>query len=185
MSVLLQYNFTSSLSPSTVVSGVSGSDITNGSLTTMATTSLGYSSDPVLQLAPTGSGVDAASAISSNSYFFFTITPNGGKKISLTTLTWNGARGNVSTPRGWAVRSSIDSYSSSLGAADYTAQRTTFEAISIDLSGAAFQNVTSPITFRIYVYCPASSNTVETDDITLNGAVANTGNTSGFMSFMI
>ena len=98
--------------------------------------------------------------------------------MSFTTLTFSGARGSTSTPRGYVVRSSADNYAANICAADFTVQQPTFQTITCDLSGAIYQSLTSAVTFRIYAYAPSTSNQVQYDDITINGTVADVGSTS-------
>ena len=176
MATLLQYALTgSSFAATTVASGVTGGVATSNLLTSFTAGNNGYSSDPVSSAGPASGATSAATAITADAYFYITITPTSGNSISLTTLTMNMARGGAATPRGYDVRSSADDYASTLGTADLTAQRTTFQAISIDLSGASFQGVTSSITFRIYVYAPSTANVIDWDDLTINGTVASSG----------
>lgn len=172
MSILIQYAFTTNLTPTTTASGVSGGTITNASLSNCVRASNGYSSDPELQLNPSSGATSMALAVTNSSYCSFNITPDVGKKISLTTLTFNGARGGSGTPRGYGVRSSIDGFASNLSTGDFSTVRPNWSAVSVDLSGAGFQNVTSAITFRLYDYAPNSGNSCEYDDITINGTVA-------------
>ena len=173
--LLLQYNFTTTAAPTTTTSGVIGGSVTNQSLTSLGIESLGYAADPILVAAPTSGATSAAAAITNDSYLYFTITPITGKSLSLSTLTFNIARGGAATPRGYDVRSSADSYAATLGTAAVSSQRTTFTPVSIDLSGAAFQNLTTATTFRIYLYSPATTNTLDLDAITVNGTVGETG----------
>ena len=177
MTVLLQFNLTSDFVASTTASGITTGAVTDqsGSLTSFTRGGAGYSSDSVSSAGPASGAVDAASAVTTNSYFFTTINPLSGKQISLTTLTINMARGGTAAPRGYAVRSSADSFAANLQTANFTAQRPTFEAISVDLSGASFQNVAGPISFRIYVYAPSTVNVIDWDDLTINGTVADSG----------
>jgi len=176
MAVLLQYNATTDLAPSTTASGVSGATLTNNLLTSFIRGNAGgYSSEPVVGAAPASGSTTSATAVSTDSYFNFTITPASGKKISLTTLTFNVSRGGASTPRGYVVRSSADSYAANLATADVATQRFTFTAVSVDLSGSSFQNSTSSISFRIYVYAPSTVNFLDIDDIIVNGTVADSG----------
>ena len=58
-------------------------------------------------------------------------------------------RGGGSTPRGYDVRSSVDNFAATLGTADVPTARPAFTAVSIDLSGSAFQNLAA-ITFKIF-----------------------------------
>lgn len=170
MAVLLQYNFTTDLLPTTIAAGVSGSQATNSSLVAMALASLGYSSDPILNTNPTAASTTAAQAITNNSYFYVNITPTSGNTMSLTTLTFNIARGGASTPRGYDVRSSANAFATTLGTADVATARPTFTAVSIDLSAAAYQTVSGTLTFRIYLYAPSENVQMDLDTIVINGS---------------
>jgi hypothetical protein len=77
-------------------------------------------------------------------YYYFTITPNPGYSLSLGSFTYTGQRSGTG-PRSFAFRSSLDNFATNVGPAN-TNGRT------IDLSASAFQNITSPITFRFYGY---------------------------------
>lgn len=175
MTVLLQYNITTDLAPSTTATGITGATLTNASLTTFARDTPGYATDGVVLAIPPTGATSAALAITNNSYFFFSITPTAGKVMSLTSMTFNIARGGASTPRGYDVRSNADSYAASLGTADVNTQRVTFTGVTIDLSGASFQSQTGAISFRVYIYCPTNANSLDLDDLIINGTVADTG----------
>lgn len=170
MGVLVQYSLTgSSLATTSNDTNVSGGSLTNGSLTSMAADTPGYASDPALVCAPAASATSEATAVTNSSYYSFTVTPGSGVSMNLTTLTFNAARGGAGTPRGYGVRSSIDAYAADIQTADLTTVRPTFSAISVDLTGASYQKLTAAVTFRIYVYAPSTGNSVDFDDITLNG----------------
>ncbi len=174
MATLLQYLFTSgSAGPQTQAAGITGGNVTNGSLSYFDTNGDdGWASKPVVTANPPASTTTAALSVTKNSYFYLTATPSAGKKISLAALTLNAGRGGSSTPRGIKVRSSIDSYAADLYSAALATATPTWTAINIDLTGAAFQNLTAAITFRFYVWAPTSSNSVDSDAITLTGTVA-------------
>ncbi len=177
MAILLAYAHTGGvLTPTTTASGVGGSTAINGSLSSFATGSgLGYATEPVVIANPTSGATSATLAVTNSSNFSFAITPNAGNSISLTTLTFNIARGGAATPRGYDVRSSADGYATTLGTAAVATTRPNWTAVSIDLSGASFQSTTSTITFRIYIYAPSTVNSLDIDDIVLNGTVASSG----------
>lgn len=178
MTVLLKYAVTgSTLNPTTTASGASGSALANGSLYSFTVASQGYASDPEAKAGATSSGANMATALASNSYFYFTVTPDSGKHLDLTSLGFNCAAGTSVGVRGWGIRSSVDAYASTIATAVCATVRTTWGAVSVDLTGASFQGLTGAVTFRVYVYATTSTNTAEFDDITLNGAVA-TGATS-------
>lgn len=173
MAILLQYNFTTDLAPNTTATGVTGSVATNNLLTSLSTsTGVGYATQPFLLGLPATGATSAGTAISTDSFFYLTITPTSGKKISLTTLTFDIGRGGAATPRGYDIRSSVDSYAATLGTANVSTQRPTFTSVSIDVSGASFQNVQGSITFRFYLYAPANTNSLDIDTIIINGTVA-------------
>lgn len=176
MAVLLAYNVTSDFAPSTTASNIVGGTLTNNLLTSFSTdVGLGYATEPVMVPIPTSGATNASTAISNDSYFYFSISPTSGNSLSLTTLTFNIARGGATTPRGYDIRSSVDNYATTLGTADVATQRPTWTSVSIDLSGASFQGVTSSITFRIYLYAPTTTNTLDIDDITINGTTTSSG----------
>ncbi len=175
MATLVQYNLTSDFNPTTQDAAVTGSTITNESLATFTRGNAGYASDPVSSAGPASGATSAALARTNNSDFYFSITPISGKKFSLTNLTINMARGGAATPRGYDIRSSIDSYAASLGTADLATQRTTWTAVDINLTGSEFQNLTGSITFKIYVYAPSTANVIDWDALTVNGTPADTG----------
>lgn len=172
MANLLIYAFTgNTMNPTTTASGLSGSAIGFGAGGSHEANSAGFTSDPVLYMTPPLNSETAAKAITANCYYLLTATPDAGKKISLSALNFNAARGGAATPRGVCVRSSIDAYAANLYSADCATAVPTWGAIAIDLTGASFQNLTAAITFRIYCYA-ASGKVVCSDDITLTGAVA-------------
>lgn len=175
MAVLLQYNLTSGFAPSTTASGVIGGTVTNNLLSSMTNGTAGYASDPISSAGPASGATDAATAISTGSYFFFSIAPTPGNSLSLTSLTVNMARGGAATPRGYDIRSSVDEFAATLGTANLSTQRTTWTAVTIDLSGASFQNLTSTVTFNVYIYAPSTVNVVDWDDLIVNGTVGTSG----------
>lgn len=176
--VLLQYDFTGSSGAPTVQSGATGSTIANDqAMPTFEFSSNGYATDPELRAGPQTGATSIATAVSGNSYTSITITPDPGKTMSLTSLTFKVARGGASTPRGWGIRSSVDSYAANVATADAVTQRPTWDDITVDLSAAEFQNLTSAVTFRFYIYAPSNANTIEADDITFNGTSVSSAST--------
>lgn len=171
MAVLAQYNMGSAVA-TTVDSNVTAGDLTNDSLVTFAVNeSLGYSTDPeLLVIAPNGS-TNIANAVSNDAMFYFTITPDGGVTMNLTSLTFKVARGGATTPRGYGVGSDIGAYGANIASADVATQRTTWTDVSIDLTGASFQGLTAAITFWIFTYAP-NGLSMEYDSITLNGTAS-------------
>lgn len=91
--------------------------------------------------------------------------------MNFSNLTFNAARGGGATPRGYDIRSSVDNFASSLATEDLPTQRPNWTRVDVDLSATAFDNLTSEVEFRFYVYAPETTNSLEFDDITLNGTV--------------
>lgn len=137
---------------------------------------LGYSSGPVLQVSSTAA--DFVTATANQAWFTFTLTVGSSvTNLDLTSLTFNGARGGGSTPRGYGVYVMTPTTTDELvqGATDFTTQRPTWSPQNISLTNfASLQHLTAgqQITFKIVVYTPATGSSVEIDDITLKGNVS-------------
>ncbi|MBI3133180.1 MAG: hypothetical protein HYZ14_00750 [Bacteroidetes bacterium] len=102
-------------------------------------------------------------AIDLNAYFQFTLTPNSGCEIDFTSFVYTGqlSTGTMS----FAFRSSVDGFTADIGT-PVTAGTT------ISLAGAAYQNITTAITFRLYGWGSAASGTTYSiNDFTFNGTV--------------
>jgi len=176
MSTLSQYAFTGEVFTATTTDP----NVTAGTLTKHAglydliSDSNGYASDPEAMATPPDDATNIAQAITKNSYVYFQLDAKAGYVLNLSSITFNAARSGASTPRGYGVLTSVDSYAASIGNADLATQRTTWTAVNISLTGAAFQGL-STITFRIYVYGPYQGTYVDLDDITISGVAATTG----------
>ncbi|KDN56603.1 hypothetical protein [Flavobacterium seoulense] len=82
--------------------------------------------------------------IGSNDYFEFTLIPNACYKINFTQFSFVASRPPLlGGPQNFAIRSSIDNYSSNIGTVTAT-------GATINLTGASYQNIISTITFRVY-----------------------------------
>lgn len=106
-------------------------------------------------------------ALSSTRYFEFTLTPSAGYAIKFTSFEYTGQASGTG-PNAFAFRSSLDAFGANIGTA--TATGTT-----ISLAATAFQNITQPITFRIYAWgASASGGTFSINDFAFNGTVVTT-----------
>lgn len=115
----------------------------------------------------------ATGALDATDYVEFTITPNSGKKFSITSVVMQHQRSGTG-PTGFAIRSSVDSYAADLATAtgtDVTSTQTaTFTFSQTDILTAT--------TYRIYAYsAEAGSGTWGPgdgtgNDITVNGSTA-------------
>lgn len=110
-------------------------------------------------------------AIDLTAYFTFTLTPNSGYAIDFTSLTGAWQRSGTG-PESYAVRSSLDGFSSNIAAGAITGSGSEVAMPAINLGAAAFDNVTGPIEFRIYAWGTTNSGgTFSVNNFTFNGTV--------------
>ncbi len=123
-----------------------------------------------------GEGGWPAGALDANAYLQFSLTPNSGKKLTLSAMSLNIRRSTTGTsagsgPNNWALRSSRDNYTSDIATGTLTMDASSAVNVSL-LSG--FSNITSTITFRLYGYNATVStgglNRFVYDNITVSGA---------------
>lgn len=181
--VLSQYTFPtvntsnetgSMYQPTTLASGVTGTAITDPNSTIIFQSSdaaMAPAHAPYLRVDPNGGAATSAAAVTANKYFTFTVNADAGNELDLSDLTFLVARGGGGTPRGYTVRSSADNFAANLGTADVGTVRPDFSSVTIPLTDAAFQDLSS-ITFRIYSHAPNAGNSVDYDNITVNGTVS-------------
>jgi hypothetical protein len=104
-------------------------------------------------------------AIDPTAYFEFTLTPSATCEIDLTSFVYIG-QASASGPTSFAFRSSLDSYSANIGTPSVG-------GTTISLSGAIYQNLTSPITFRFYAWGASSdAGTFSINNFTFNGSTS-------------
>ena len=92
-------------------------------------------------------------AIDPNAYLQFRLGPNTGNYLVLNSVTMIIRRSNTGTPQGagpnnWSLRSSLDGYTTDLATSGMTFNYATF---TVTLP-AAFQTLSSAVTFRLYGY---------------------------------
>ncbi|MCC5943980.1 MAG: T9SS type A sorting domain-containing protein [Bernardetiaceae bacterium] len=103
-------------------------------------------------------------AIADGDYFEFTLTPNAGYEINFTSFVYTGQASGTGA-NNLAFRSSVDAFASNIGTP-------TIGGTTIDLSAAAFQGITAPITFRMYGWGGSgATGTFSINDFAFNGAV--------------
>jgi hypothetical protein len=114
-------------------------------------------------------------AIAGDDYWTFTLTPTAGYELDATSLTFGTAFvGSISTPiASFAIRSSVDNFGSDLTVVSQSMTTTpSFLPQTIDLSSPSFQNLTTPITFRVYLYGAVNgARRYAVDNVVLNGAI--------------
>lgn len=111
-----------------------------------------------------GSGLTAAAAgnsmsssgwstttIDLNDYYEVTVTPSAGYALNMNQLRFN-LRISGTGPTVAEIRSNMDSFGASIGSTITPSSATAGIDVAQSLSGAAFQGVTSALTFRIYGY---------------------------------
>jgi hypothetical protein len=167
--------------PTTRNANAAVTNITSGSATNVLIETVGesvgatYPSSPFLRVATAGTASpDDATALANNTYWTVTITPNAGFQLNLTSLVFDEARGGGSMPRGWSLYNSIDGFALAnrlATNASVQTQRPTFGPATVNLNLPRFQNLTGPITFRMYVFTPGTGQSVEFDNMVLNGTV--------------
>jgi len=128
-----------------------------------------------------------ASAVAAGDYFSFTVTPHSGCELNFTELTFdtfhNSTGGGSEDPGAemmFFVRSSVDNFAANVGATYAQAWNTTTSR-ALDLSGAAFQNITAATEFRFYIYDSGvdnAKNGARLDNVVLDGKVFLLGTTS-------
>ncbi|RRJ97568.1 PEP-CTERM sorting domain-containing protein [Opitutaceae bacterium TAV4] len=120
----------------------------------------------------------AAAAITEDTYFSFTITPQAGQQITLSQITLRAGVGNDTTTRSFFIFSSVEGTAADKtlltgstttglkkwdtgGLTDYTHS----------FSGSQYKDITTPITFYIYVQAKDATQTLIFDDIRVTGTV--------------
>lgn len=178
--VIAQYNF-GQLGPHVTATNVTASNVTRSSLslfnafnhnTTSSSYALG-SSNPFLSTSPNSVDVnDQSESLSAGVYWYVTLNADTGFAIDLDTLKFTSFRGGASTPRGFAVYSSVDSFTTALLVqTDEPLVRNTASLHNNTISlSSAYDNLSS-VTFRFYIWTPTNTSTIEFDDLTFEGSV--------------
>jgi len=113
-------------------------------------------------------GFTTVATLDVNDYYTFTVTPSAS--MTLTALELDERRSGTGI-RQWSVRSSLDGFATDLGTfsvPDDSATRIDQRVV----LGAAFQNVTVPVEFRIYGFAAeAAGGTWRIDNVQLAGTV--------------
>ncbi len=112
-----------------------------------------------------------STATSGSAYFQFTITPNVGNAITITGINF-GSRSTTTGPKAFAIRSSVDNYTTNIA----TGTLTNTSAWALKLNNVNISaGLGAPITFRIYGYNGTGSNIANTanwriDDLAVLGS---------------
>ncbi|WP_124020667.1 T9SS sorting signal type C domain-containing protein [Flavobacterium aquariorum] len=104
-------------------------------------------------------------ALDPNAYFEFTIIPNTDKKIDFISFVYTGQI-SFNGPTLFAFRSSLDNFASDIGVVTATGS-------TVSLSDVNFQNVVSPITFRLYGWgAITGTGAFSINDFQFNGVIS-------------
>ncbi len=177
--LLAQSIFTNPIAANNINSGTNNPYTTGQTVSSGITVSgIGRGSGTSGQIA---NGVYRASswntvAIDLTAYFEWTITPNSCREIDFVSFVYSSARSNGSISN-FAFRSSVDGFTNNIGTP-------TFNGTTISLSDPAFQNITAPITFRLYAWgADTGGRTFSINDFTFNGTIQTLSpNTAGTIS---
>jgi hypothetical protein len=132
----------------------------------------------VLLSANDDQGANTADSFANGGYFSFTVTPNSGFEMDLTSLDFLVATGGTTETRLYEIRSDLTGVTSLAGPVSPTGTRADGKAgmdvVSIDLTGfSALQNLTAAVTFQFITATTGNFNaSLEWDDIALNGTVS-------------
>lgn len=173
---LVSYEFTDDrLSPTSVLPGITASDFSSP-VFSFATGTNDLRTSETLGLADGAETVsdNMTNAVNANQYVAFTVTANSGFVLNLDALAFDIRRGLRGT-QDYAVKSSADTFATYIVFANNVINDTSVRRQSIDLTSAAFQELTS-IEFRIYfddrLNNSSSASDVFIDNLILSGSVS-------------
>ncbi|MEX0776965.1 MAG: PEP-CTERM sorting domain-containing protein [Phycisphaeraceae bacterium] len=163
--IVAQYTFAGdSISPTTTDLGVSGSTVTSGNPTAPLSSAFSGTSDNWFMRDSSGGSGDVstfpdseAAAGTANMFFTFTLTPSSAVNLTELTVSVGGTQSPGATYTGAAFLA--DASGNRIGdvttyAVGSNTSATTYQGtLTVDLSALpAYQNVNSPVTFRVYGY---------------------------------
>jgi len=181
--IIVQYDFTvstttaSPVSPSTVHADVTAdaiAPILNGAPSTNITASgMGFS----------GTGKDAfigggtLDYLIGDDYFEFTVTPNSGFRVVYDTVSFKATTPSIADGQNvtvaWEIRSSTDSYASTLALFTDSVDKKVNMVAGLDISSLG--ELGSSVTFRVYLYRASTpekaTGTMRLDDVTISGSI--------------
>ncbi|MGJ8677949.1 MAG: Ig-like domain-containing protein [Akkermansiaceae bacterium] len=115
-----------------------------------------------------------ADAVLENNYVTFTVTPNDKYTLNFSSITFKASKQSAISVDEYAVTDELGNLiGSSASITNEIGVVGTFDGVSIDLSDATFQNLTAPVTFRIYAWGrgsdSGSGSLAILDKVVLNG----------------
>lgn len=178
--ILANYPFTGSLRASTDGDpNTSASDISDGvGISSSVDATRGNPSPSITVSADQIDGTTNGAAVTANDYISFTLTPGVGVTVNLTSLTldaFNYTNDGTFSAESYFLRSSTNGFTTNIGTTQniLAGSNGTITPASFDLSGAAFQGLTSPIEFRLFYQDSGADpdRGLAFDNIILNGTV--------------
>lgn len=114
-----------------------------------------------------------ADAITAGKYFEWTLTPDAGNVINFQDLIISLTRSNAAFGSNVVLRSSLDGFASDIYTADFDSPTiVNTKSFTIPLSGPTFQNISGPITFRVYAWgADTALRTLAVNAFTFTGSV--------------
>lgn len=109
--------------------------------------------------------VDFASAVVDNDYFEWIIAPDAGNVINFQSLIINLTRSNIDFGTNVVLRSSADGFTTDIHTFDFVLNPST-----ISLAASMFQNISGPISFRIYAWGAPANRNLRVNSFTFNGS---------------
>jgi hypothetical protein len=187
--VLIGYDFDSggavTISPSNVTASSFSSPMDIAFVSTIGDNSgvdaAGVAFGSTNTLGCVGMGVDDAitanfdAAVAGNDYMTFTVTPDTGVTLNLYAITFKASK---------SVSGSVDEYAltdasgtligRSVIITNVSGQNATYDGVSVNVSGTAFETITGATEFRIYAWGRGTTSTAGTlammDKVTLHGS---------------
>ncbi len=199
--VLSQYTIPNdtTLTPTTEAAGVAASNLTDGGTGTFGGLDRTIGSDSSNLTSSTGVTVQGSAVFAngtssgavarkgyptsfsspvtaSTRYIQFTLAPESGTTISLSSITLDAAKGGTSSTRSFRLGYSTDGFTTAtdLGGADFgsTPGAWAFGNFSFDVSAiTALQTTSNTVTFRLFGKVPGDNTQIGYDNITINGSV--------------
>jgi len=155
-----------------VIPGMNASIIDDTGSNAVITVGTGGSFGDYINLSPSAAGASGSDAVTNGDFFQLALTAEPGKTFDLARLDFEAYKGGISSPRGWALTSSADSYASIIDEDIITADidSPAPDSFSVDLSS---YTGLSDITLRMYGFSPATFNVVNFRELLVSGTVYN------------
>jgi hypothetical protein len=165
--LLLRYNAPAGneFAPNFVAAGITAGVLSPG--TSTAILEAGILLPGTVFLNPTLSSPDVATARANDQFFEFSLGGDSTRGVILQSLSFQTASGGAAGPRGWALFSSLDGFTTPIASADVN-------SLQPDLAGQSVSLADIPLTadeliFRLYAYSPEEGQGLFFDEITLEG----------------